>query len=58
MAVPIEVCEARDPKGLYKTARAGLIKNFTGEARAPLGVGRGWPGRLRLRHTKTSTLGD
>jgi hypothetical protein len=30
MAVPLEVCEARDPKGLYKKARAGLIKNFTG----------------------------
>jgi bifunctional enzyme CysN/CysC len=27
---PIEVCEARDAKGLYKKARAGLIKNFTG----------------------------
>jgi len=27
---PIEVCEARDPKGLYAKARAGLIKNFTG----------------------------
>ncbi|KAB2848820.1 MAG: adenylyl-sulfate kinase [Hyphomicrobiaceae bacterium] len=27
---PLEVCEARDPKGLYKKARAGLIKNFTG----------------------------
>ncbi|MFK7907275.1 MAG: adenylyl-sulfate kinase [Chitinophagales bacterium] len=27
---PIEVCEARDVKGLYKKARAGLIKNFTG----------------------------
>ncbi|HWU17068.1 MAG TPA: sulfate adenylyltransferase subunit CysN [Devosia sp.] len=27
---PIEVCEARDPKGLYKRARAGEIKNFTG----------------------------
>ena len=27
---PIEVCEARDPKGLYKKARAGEIKNFTG----------------------------
>ena len=23
---PIEVCEARDPKGLYKLARAGKIK--------------------------------
>jgi bifunctional enzyme CysN/CysC len=27
---PLEVCEARDPKGLYKKARAGLIRNFTG----------------------------
>lgn len=27
---PLEVCEARDRKGLYKQARAGLIKNFTG----------------------------
>jgi bifunctional enzyme CysN/CysC len=27
---PIEVCEARDPKGLYKKARAGELKNFTG----------------------------
>ncbi len=27
---PIEVCEQRDPKGLYKMARAGLLKQFTG----------------------------
>jgi adenylylsulfate kinase len=27
---PIEVCEERDPKGLYKKARAGEIKGFTG----------------------------
>lgn len=27
---PIEVCEQRDVKGLYKKARAGEIKNFTG----------------------------
>lgn len=27
---PLEVCETRDPKGLYKKARAGEIKNFTG----------------------------
>jgi len=27
---PIEVCIARDPKGLYKRAQAGEIKNFTG----------------------------
>lgn len=27
---PLEVCEQRDVKGLYKKARAGKIKNFTG----------------------------
>ncbi|MDW9590382.1 sulfate adenylyltransferase subunit CysN [Sinorhizobium meliloti] len=27
---PLEVCEARDPKGLYAKARAGQITNFTG----------------------------
>ncbi|TWT52026.1 putative adenylyl-sulfate kinase [Thalassoglobus neptunius] len=27
---PLETCEARDPKGLYKKARAGEIKGFTG----------------------------
>lgn len=38
---PLEVCEQRDPKGLYKKARAGEIKGFTGiddpyeEPRAP-----------------------
>ncbi len=30
LATPLEVCEQRDPKGLYKKARAGEIKNFTG----------------------------
>lgn len=30
VATPLEVCEARDRKGLYAKARAGLIKNFTG----------------------------
>ena len=28
--VSVEVCEKRDPKGLYKKARAGEIENFTG----------------------------
>lgn len=28
--VPLEVAEQRDPKGLYKKARAGEIKDFTG----------------------------
>jgi len=27
---PLEICEKRDVKGLYKKARAGEIKNFTG----------------------------
>ena len=27
---PLEICEQRDPKGLYKKARAGEIKDFTG----------------------------
>ena len=27
---PLDVCERRDPKGLYKKARAGEIRNFTG----------------------------
>ena len=30
VATPIETCEERDPKGLYKKARAGQLKNFTG----------------------------
>ncbi len=30
VATPLEVCEARDRKGLYAKARAGLISNFTG----------------------------
>ena len=30
MSTPIETCEQRDPKGLYKKARAGELKGFTG----------------------------
>jgi sulfate adenylyltransferase len=30
VATPVEVCEARDRKGLYAKARAGLIDQFTG----------------------------
>ncbi len=30
VATPLEICESRDPKGLYKKVRAGEIKNFTG----------------------------
>jgi bifunctional enzyme CysN/CysC len=48
VATPLEECIARDPKGLYKKAMAGEIKNFTGitqEYEPPEGpeiiVGRG-----------------
>jgi bifunctional enzyme CysN/CysC len=27
---PLEVCEQRDPKGLYKKARSGQLPNMTG----------------------------
>lgn len=30
VSTPLNVCESRDPKGLYKNARQGVIKNFTG----------------------------
>lgn len=30
VATPLEVCEARDPKGLYRKARAGQLPQFTG----------------------------
>ncbi len=30
MSTPLEVCEKRDPKGLYRRARAGELRQFTG----------------------------
>src|ERR1700676_1823147 len=48
---PIATCEQRDPKGLYKKARAGQLKNFTGSDdpyEAPL------PPELTLDATTTS----
>ncbi|WP_056009693.1 bifunctional sulfate adenylyltransferase/adenylylsulfate kinase [Dethiosulfatarculus sandiegensis] len=30
ISTPLEVCEQRDPKGMYAKARAGLVKGFTG----------------------------
>jgi adenylyl-sulfate kinase len=30
VATPVEICEARDPKGLYRKARTGEIESFTG----------------------------
>jgi sulfate adenylyltransferase len=29
VATPLEICESRDPEGLYARARAGLIQQFT-----------------------------
>ncbi|PRQ22764.1 putative adenylyl-sulfate kinase [Rosa chinensis] len=48
MDIPLHVCEARDPKGLYKLARAGKIKGFTGiddPYESPLNC------EIALRHT-------
>lgn len=39
VSTPLDVCETRDPKGLYAKARSGLIKDFTGisaEYEAPI----------------------
>lgn len=30
VSTPLQICEARDPKGLYQKARAGVIPHFTG----------------------------
>lgn len=30
VSAPLEICEKRDPKGLYAKARSGQLKNFTG----------------------------
>ena len=30
VSTPIEICEQRDPKGLYRLARQGVVANFTG----------------------------
>ena len=30
IATPLEVCESRDPKGLYARARTGVLPGFTG----------------------------
>jgi sulfate adenylyltransferase len=30
VSTPLDICEKRDPKGLYAKARAGIIDNFTG----------------------------
>ena len=30
LSTPLEICESRDPHGLYKKSRAGVIREFTG----------------------------
>jgi adenylylsulfate kinase len=50
---PIEICEQRDPKGLYKRAHAGEIADFTGVT-APYEV----PERPELRASGTGVLDE
>jgi adenylyl-sulfate kinase len=50
---PLEVCEQRDPKGLYRRARAGELKDFTGIS-APYEV----PEDPELRAHGTGDLGE
>ncbi|TVR02463.1 MAG: adenylyl-sulfate kinase [Desulfovibrionales bacterium] len=45
---PLEVCEKRDVKGLYKLARSGQIKNYTGISAPPRGVESGFGVGCRL----------
>jgi len=50
MDTPLEICEQRDPKGLYRKARAGEIAHFTGISdpyEAPLAAEIRLDGRLR-----------
>ena len=52
---PLEICESRDPKGLYKKARAGEIANFTGISdpyEAPISP------ELRLDGGQSRTVGE
>lgn len=50
---PLEICEQRDPKGLYKRARAGEIADFTGIS-APYEV----PDQPELRALGTGELDE
>ena len=53
---PVDICETRDPKGMYQKARQGIIREFTGISapyEAPenpeihLRTGRSYSGRMR-----------
>ena len=50
VSTPLEVCEARDRKGLYAKARAGLIGNFTGISDPVRGAAGRRPGAGHLGH--------
>ena len=56
VATPIEVCEQRDPKGLYVKARQGILKGFTGiddPYEPPLKRRSRWiPSPIRRRKTR------
>lgn len=54
---PLEVCEARDPKGLYKQARAGVIRDFTG-IHDPYEAPEKPDLRLDSAHQSAGTLAD
>lgn len=54
---PLETCEARDPKGLYKKARAGEIGNFTGIS-SPYEVPENPELRLQGAHHSPEALVD
>ena len=51
----LETCESRDPKGLYKKARAGQIPEFTGHLRALRGARAA---RARARHRQALGPGE
>jgi bifunctional enzyme CysN/CysC len=54
---PLEVCEARDPKGLYARARAGKLPNFTGIS-SPYEVPQGPEVRLDAGTREPEELAD
>jgi bifunctional enzyme CysN/CysC len=51
---PLEVAESRDPKGLYKKARKGELKNFTGIDSAYEPPGKDAPAEITVSHKETA----
>ncbi len=61
---PLSVCEERDPKQLYKKARAGQIRDFTGidapyeapeDPEIVVRTRRAEPGRIRRRNSRATS---